>query len=76
MRGERIFPIAGPVNLNDIISALRKLYPQKRWEDFPDNTRDLSVFEPSQRAEQLLREAYGLSFTGLEESVKQNAADL
>ena len=76
VKGERIFPIAGPFNINDIISVMRKLYPQREWEDIPDNTRDLSVFEPSQRAEQLLKEAYGNSFTGLEESVKSNAADL
>ena len=73
---ERIFPILGPVNTNDIISVLRKLYPSRTWKDFPNNERDLSTFEPSQRAEQLLKEAYGIGFSDLEKSVQGNAADL
>lgn len=76
VQGERIFAIAGPVSLNDIVNVLRKLYPQKKWGDFPDDGQDLSVIEPIQRAEQLLKEAYGTGFIGLEESVKANAADL
>lgn len=76
VQSERIFAITGPVNLDDIVNVLRKLHPQKKWEDFPDTEQDLSTFEPIQRAEQLLKEAYGTGFIGLEESVKANAADL
>ncbi|KAH8896159.1 aldehyde reductase [Thozetella sp. PMI_491] len=74
--GERLFAIAAPVNLQDIVVILRKLYPPKKWDDFPENDRDLSTYQPSQRAEQLLRESYGTGFVGLEESVRGNAADL
>ncbi|CAG9983179.1 unnamed protein product [Clonostachys byssicola] len=73
---ERIFAVAGPVSLNDIISILRKLYPERQWENLPDEGKDLSTFEPIRRAEDLLLEAYGTGFVSLEESVKGNAVDL
>lgn len=76
VQGERIFAITGPVSLHDIIKILRKLQPDEEWEDFPDKQKDLSIFEPAKRAEQLHKEAYGVGFIDLEESVKGNAADL
>ncbi|KAF9872767.1 aldehyde reductase [Colletotrichum karsti] len=77
VRGERIFAIAAPVNLRGIVEILRKSFPQKKWEDFPDGgEEDRAVYVPSKRAEELLREAYGHGFVGLEESVRGNAADL
>ncbi|KAL3495788.1 hypothetical protein BJX62DRAFT_252830 [Aspergillus germanicus] len=76
VQGERIFAVAGPFNLNDILEGLRRLYPERKWEDYPDDKRDLSTFEPITRAEALLRKAYGRGFITLEESVKRNAADL
>lgn len=76
VRNERIFAVTGPVNLNDIINILRKLHPQKKWEDYPDDGQDLSVFEARERAEQLHKDAYGQGFTGLETSVEGNAAGL
>lgn len=75
VQGERIFAMTGPVNLNDIIEELRKIFPDKHFDDFPNNERDLSIVEPIKRAEQLLKEAYGNGFIGLEESVRGNAAD-
>lgn len=75
VQGERIFAMTGPVNLNDIIEILRKTFPDKHFEDFPSNERDLSIVEPIKRAEQLLKEAYGIGFIGLDESVRGNAAD-
>lgn len=76
VRGERIFAATAPFNFNSIIEVLRKLRPEREWEYFPDDRKDLSNFEGVQRSEQLLREAYGVGFTGLEESVKGNAAEL
>ena len=76
VQGERIFAITGPVSLNDIIKILRKIQPQKEWEDFYDDEKDLSTFEPIHRAEQLHKQAYGRGFTNLENSVRGNAADL
>ncbi|KAH6685975.1 aldehyde reductase [Plectosphaerella plurivora] len=76
LQHERIFAIAAPVNMQDIIVILRKLHPTRHWEDFPNNDKDLSIVEPSKRAEALLREAYGSGFIGLEDTVRGNAQDL
>ena len=76
VQSERIFAIAAPVSMQDIIVILRKLHPTRHWDDFPNNDKDLSIVEPSKRAEALLREAYGSGFIGLEESVRGNAQDL
>lgn len=76
VQNERIFAVAGPVNLNDIIHVLRKLSPQKTWDDFPDNRRDVSTFDAMPRAEQLLVDAYDKKFRSLEESVQDNCIGL
>lgn len=38
--------------------------------------QNLCIFKHIQRAEELLKKAYGFGFTGLEESVRGNSADL
>jgi hypothetical protein len=76
VQGERIFAVAGPFNLNDILGVLRRHFPEKKWEDYPDDKRDLSTFQPITRAEALLRKAYGRGFVGLDESVRGNVAEL
>ncbi|KAL2825840.1 hypothetical protein BDW59DRAFT_161506 [Aspergillus cavernicola] len=73
---ERIFAVTAPFSINDIVAILRKLYPKRKWEDLQEDEQDLCVFDGVQRAEQLLAEAYGAGFIGLEESVKGNVADL
>ncbi|WWC64935.1 uncharacterized protein I303_107549 [Kwoniella dejecticola CBS 10117] len=73
---ERVFGTAGPFNMQDIVECLRKLFPQKHWDDFPDDKQDLSTFEPRERAESLLQKAYGHGHTSLLESVRDNARDL
>lgn len=76
VRGERIFAIAGPVNLNHIVKILRERYPSRQCAEFPNDDRDLSTFERTGRVEALLRGAYESGFVGLEESVVANARDL
>jgi nucleoside-diphosphate-sugar epimerase len=76
LRGERIFAIAGPMNLNDIVKVLRKACPQREWADFPNDEKDLSAFEPMGRIEELLRESFGNGFVGFEMDVLANAAGL
>jgi nucleoside-diphosphate-sugar epimerase len=76
VQNERIFPITGPVTINEITTLLRQLYPARQWEDIPDNGKDLSTFEPAKRAEQLHLKAYGMGFINLKDSVAGNAADL
>lgn len=74
---ERIFAIKEPFNFNILIKALREAYPDKTWEDFPeDQGEDLSIVEPSRRAEELLKEAYGHGFVDLLTTVKQNTAKI
>jgi hypothetical protein len=56
-----------------LIEALREVYPDKEWEDFPeDEGRDVSTVEPIPRAEELLKEAYGHGFVDRLTTVKQN----
>ena len=76
VKDERIFAIASAINFNDIIQILRRIDTRRQWEDFPDDQHDLCVYEPSPRAEQLLKDAYGHGFVNLETSVRGNAADL
>lgn len=76
VRSERVFGMVAPWSLNGIIDILRKLYPTKTWENFPEGGEDISIVEPIPRAEKLLKEAYGTGFLNLEESVKGNAAGL
>lgn len=73
---ERVFAFAGPFNFNDILSILRMQYPGEVWDDMLDQGQDLSKVEPIERAEKLLKDAYGFCFTGLEQSVKDNVAGL
>ncbi|WVQ79197.1 hypothetical protein IAT38_001293 [Cryptococcus sp. DSM 104549] len=76
VQGERVFGTTGPFNMQDIVECLRKIYPDQKWDDFPDKRKDLSYFEPTVRAEELLKEAYGHGYTNLLESVRGNAKDL
>ena len=76
VKGERILAATAPFNFNGIIEVLRRICPERKWEDYPDDEVDLSTFEAAGRAEELLSGAYGAGFVGLEESVRGNAADL
>ncbi|KAL3472585.1 hypothetical protein BJX99DRAFT_235214 [Aspergillus californicus] len=76
VQGERIFAVTGPFTLNDIVTEMRKLFPERTWESVADNGRDLSVFEGIDRAEKLLKEAYGVGFIAFEDCVRGNAAAL
>lgn len=61
---------------NSIIDILRRQFPQKGYKHVLDDEDDLAVYEPAQRAEELLVEVYGTGFASLEESVSANAAEL
>ncbi|KAH6962400.1 aldehyde reductase [Ilyonectria sp. MPI-CAGE-AT-0026] len=76
VQDERLFAVAGPTSMPDIISILRKNFPHKRWEDFPDERRDLCIYEPTKRADELLRRSYGQGFRSLEQSVLDNTTGL
>ena len=73
---ERILAFAYPYNWNDILSILRTLFPHRKLPaDIADAPRDLSKLDNSRGAEML--KAFGRpGFTGLEESIKENAKGL
>ncbi|KAI1331075.1 aldehyde reductase [Xylariaceae sp. FL0255] len=73
---ERIFAFAEPQNGNDILAALRRLYPDRSFPADFQAGKDLSDIVPRQRAEALLREMGKDGWTKLEESIKRNTSDL
>ena len=74
---ERIFAFAAPYNFNDILGILRKQYPQRNFpQDITGLESDLSIIEPAEEAERLLKEIKGSGWTSLAEAVKENVADL
>jgi nucleoside-diphosphate-sugar epimerase len=73
---ERIFTFAGPYNFQDVLDVSKKLYPNRKFDDIPDEGRDLSVVLPAKRAEDLLKAHYGHGWTSFEETIKQNTVDL
>ena len=74
---ERIFAIKEAYNAKIILDALRQIYPDQTWDEYPeDQGEDLSFVEPSKRAEELLREAYGHGFVDLKTTVRQNTEGL
>uniref|UniRef100_A0A1Y1MV40 Uncharacterized protein n=1 Tax=Photinus pyralis TaxID=7054 RepID=A0A1Y1MV40_PHOPY len=71
VRDERLFAFAGPHNWTDVIEVLRRRCPQSKLPPAPDNEgRDLSDVKPAKRAEQLLRDFFGVpGWTSLEDSL-------
>ncbi|OQO11810.1 hypothetical protein B0A48_03537 [Cryoendolithus antarcticus] len=70
--GKRLFAFAAPFTWNDVLAILRKLEPGKKLIEDRDLGEDLSEI-PNGEAEALLRKHYGYGWTGLEETIKQNA---
>ena len=74
---ERIFAFAEPFTWNDVLDALRRLYPSKKFADnIPDAERS-NMIVPTERGVQLLRNIFGRQgWTSLEETVAENVKDL
>lgn len=70
VQNERLFAFAHPYSWNDILDALRRLYPQQKFiDDIPNIGEDKSKVA-NQRAEELLKRVSGLpAWTSLEQSV-------
>ncbi|KAK6856496.1 aldehyde reductase [Apiospora arundinis] len=74
---ERVFAFAEPVNGDDILAILRRLYPARTFPANFQSEKDLSEIVPRKRAEELLRDmGKEDGWTSLEESVRRNTADL
>lgn len=75
VKGERLFAFAHPYNWNDILGALRKLYPTRQFiDDVPGLGRDLSTVS-NERAEELLRRITGHGWTNLEDTIAASVKD-
>lgn len=76
VENERILAFAHPFNWNDILTALRKIYPDRKFpKDIENAPRDLSKLDNSRGA--ALLQAFGRpGFTSLEETVRENTAGL
>ena len=72
VENERILAFAYPINWNDVLATLRKLYPHKKFPaDIENEPRDLSKLDNSRGAS--LLKAFGRSgFSGLEETIREN----
>ncbi|KAK9439706.1 Integrase, catalytic core [Metarhizium brunneum] len=71
VRDERLFAFAGPHNWTEVIQVFHRLCPQSKLPPAPENEgRDLSDVKPAKRAEQLLRDFFGLpGWTSLKDSL-------
>ena len=63
VKSERLFAFAGPYNWTEVVGILRELRPENEHiPDAPeDEGRDLSDIRPCRRAEQLIKEFFGVS---------------
>ncbi|KAK6849125.1 hypothetical protein PG995_012958 [Apiospora arundinis] len=73
---ERVFAFAEPFNGDDILTILRRIYPDRSFPANFQSDKDLSDIVPRKRAEELLRDMGREGWTSLEESIRKNTADL
>ena len=76
LQGRRLLGMVAPAPISEIVKILRKLYPERKIEDFEDEGTDEITNAEKGTVENLLKEAYGHGYTRLEESVKANAREL
>ncbi|KAL7909518.1 NAD(P)-binding protein [Trichoderma velutinum] len=75
---ERIFAFAREFNLTDVLSILRKLRPDQKFPDDPENEgRDYTEVIPIARAQKLLHDFFGQTgWTSLEDSLAAGIEDI
>ncbi|KAJ6104764.1 NAD dependent epimerase/dehydratase [Penicillium sp. IBT 18751x] len=78
VKSQRIFAFAAPFSVTDIISILRGLRPDHKFDDPPANEgQDLTEVVPAPKAEKLLQEYFGQKeWTPLKESIAAGIRDL
>jgi len=72
----RLIAMADRAPVSKIVEILRKLYPERKFEDFIDEGEDKITNGMKDEVEDLLKKAYGHGYTSLEESVRQNGQGL
>lgn len=72
IKDERIFGFVHEFNWTDIVALLRKLRPNNKSIPDPpsDAWRDKTLIKPKERAEEILRSFWNLSWTKLETSLE------
>jgi nucleoside-diphosphate-sugar epimerase len=71
--GERFLGFVAPYTLNQVLALLRKLYPDREFQEDKDMGEDLcQVSNPE--VEALLKKHYGHGFTSFEETMKEGLA--
>lgn len=79
VKSQRLFAFAGAFNWTDILEILHKLRPEnKKLPKAPENEgRDISDIKPKGKAEQLIKDFFGVSgWKGLEESLEAGIAGM
>ncbi|KAJ9604790.1 hypothetical protein H2200_010905 [Cladophialophora chaetospira] len=79
VKSERLFAFAGQFNWTDVVGILRDLRPNnKKIPDAPENEgRDLSDIRPSIRAEQLIKDFFGVpGWTSLRDTLEAGIVGL
>jgi hypothetical protein len=78
VRSQRIFAFAGPLNITDVISTLRVLRPDCKFDDPPtDEGQDFTEVAPAGKAERLLQEFFGRKgWTPYQQSIADGIRDL
>lgn len=78
VNSERLFAYADKFTLTEIIAVLHKLQPQNtKIVEAPENEgRDMTEVKPAKRAEQLIKDFFGVSgWTSLEDSIAAGIAN-
>ena len=76
MDRERIFAFAAPFTWNEVLALLRRTYPERTFAENIEGLEKCQMKVPNERAERLLKEAFGKGWTSLEETVLENVRDL
>ena len=73
VRGQRLFAVESPYNINSILQLLCMIYPNKVFNgDVSDHGIDLTVFKEAPYAEGLLKRMGKEGWTDLETSLSRN----
>ncbi|KAF4551701.1 NAD dependent epimerase/dehydratase-like protein 1 [Elsinoe fawcettii] len=76
LSGRRLLGMVAPSPVSKIVEILRKAYPDRKFDDFEDDGKELCVNAEADKVEAILKDAYGHGYTSLEDSVKASVADL
>ncbi|KAI2472615.1 NAD(P)-binding protein [Annulohypoxylon bovei var. microspora] len=76
VRGERLFAFSRPINLNDILKTLKKVYPERKFAEEEPNPATERSTVTNERAEELLKRFIGHGWTSFEDSIRDTAKGL